>query len=243
MTGALLDALLPPTGLALLALVLLIARRWRSGALALALLVALSTDGVARLLFGGLMLTAAAPGPAPGAIVILPGDVPELLDASAAAPGLDTLKRLRVGAALGRQTALPILVTGGRVWDGHPSPAAAMAASLRDEFQAPVRWEEARSRNLWQSASYSAAMLQDAGISRVFLVAEPWEERLAAALFQRAGIEVTPAPVRHPDPLTIDATMFLSFAPAWLDSTVALRQWAGLACNAVAPCAAWMQRS
>ena len=239
------DALLPPAGLGLLALLLLLAGWRRSGATALTALVALSTPLAGRLLLSGLLLpsapAAAPPGTPPGAIVILPGDLIDLLNSSRAEPGLYTLDRLRTGAALQRLTALPILVTGGRTPDGQPPQALAMAQSLRDDFQAPVRWEETRSRGVWQSAAYSAALLREAEIGRVYLVADGWDERLATKAFERAGIEVTPAPVRRPDPLSFDPYVLLPGTPGWLDSVLALRQWAGLACGALPLCVEWAE--
>ena len=232
--------LLPPAGLALLALLLLLGRWWRLGTMTLTVLVALSMDGASRLLISGLDVPSAPPGPLPGAIVILPGEALEALNPAGTPPGIYTLARLRSGAALQRQTALPILVTGGRAPGETEAEAKGMAASLRRDFRVPVRWEETRSQNLWQSAAYSAAMLQADGVSRVYLVADAPDERLATSAFRRAGVVVTPAPVRRPDPLTLEPSIFLTFAPAWLESGLALRQWAGLACDAVPACVAWM---
>lgn len=240
MSTTLADALLPPAVLGALALVLLLAGRRRSGAAALALLVALSTPLAGRLLLGALLLPPPAPGPPAGAIVILPGDVPDLVNPSGEEPGLYTLDRLRTGAALQRRTALPILVSGGRTPDGRTPQAVGMAQSLRADFGVPVRWEETRSRGIWESAADSAAMLRKAGITRVLLVADGWDERLAATAFRRAGIEVTPAPVDRPNPLSFDGYDLLPGTPAWLDSALALRQWAGLACGAVPPCVDWV---
>jgi uncharacterized SAM-binding protein YcdF (DUF218 family) len=239
-SATLADALLPPAVCGLLALVLLLARRPRGAAAALAVLVALSTPLVGRLLLGPLLLPpAAAPGEPPGAIVILPGDALDLLNPAGTEPGLYTLDRLRTGAALQRRTALPILVSGGQAPDGRTPQASAMAESLRADFQVPVRWQETRSRSVWQSAAYSGVLLREAGIGRVYLVADGWDERLAVKAFRRAGVEVTPAPVRRPDPLSLDRYVFLPGTPGWLDSMLALRQWAGLACSALPLCAAW----
>lgn len=240
MNPAIADAL-SPAGLGLLALVLLLAGWRRSGAAALMVLIALSTALAGRLLLAGLVLPASPPGAPPGAIVILPGDLTGLLNPSEAEPGLYTLDRLRTGAALQRRTALPILVTGGRTPDDQTPQASAMAQSLRDDFQVPVRWEETRSRGVWQSAAHSAALLREAGIDRVYLVVDGWDERLAGNAFRRAGIAVTLAPVRRPDPLSLDRYVLLPGTPGWLDSALALRQWAGLACDALPLCAEWTE--
>lgn len=232
MSGSLVRALLPPAGLALLALVLLLGRRRGPVAVVLLVLVALATRGASRVLLGGLLVVSAPPGTPPGAIVVLPGDAPDMINPAGEEPGLFTLDRLRTAAALQRRTALPILVTGGA------EQAAGMAESLRDDFRVPVRWEETRARDVWQSAAYSAELLQSAGVSRVFLVTDAWDERLAAAAFHRAGIEVTPAPVHRPNPLAFDRFILFPGTPAWLDSAVAIQQWAGLTCDALPLCLA-----
>ena len=239
MSGLSAAALLPPTGLALLALILLALGRRRGGAFALLLLVALSTEGVARILIGGLLIGPSAAA-APAAIVILGGDAPDLLNPSGFEPGLNTLEHLRAGAALQRRTALPILVTGGQRPDGNTPQAAGMAASLREDFQVPVRWEEASSQNVWQAAARSAALLEAAGIGSAYLVSDAWDERLAVAAFRRAGIAITTAPVPRPDPWTLEPAVLVAVTSVWLDSALALRQWAGLACDATPPCRSWM---
>ncbi len=240
MSGLPATALLPPTGLALLAFVLLLFGFRRTGGVALLLLIALSMEGVARLLIGGLLVGAMPAGASPGAIIVLGGDAPDLLNPSGLEPGLNTLDHLRSGAALQRRTALPILVAGGQRPDARTARSAGMAASLREDFQVPVRWEEGRSQNIWQAARYGAALLRADGIVTAYLVADAWDERLAIAAFRRDGIAITPAPVRRSDPLTLEPAVLVAVTSVWLDSALSLRQWAGLACNAVPPCVEWM---
>nr|WP_231613785.1 YdcF family protein [Halomonas sp. BC04] len=43
-----------------------------------------------------------------------------------------------------RSVGLPILVSGGRVHDEHSAEASLMAAALREVFDVPVRWLEAK---------------------------------------------------------------------------------------------------
>ena len=244
MSGLPVAALAPPTGLALLAFALLLFGARRLAALTLALLIALSTEGVGRLLVGGLLVAPApADGPPPGAIIVLGGDAPDLLNPSGIEPGLNTLDHLRAGAALQRQTKLPILVAGGQKPDGEPPQAVGMAASLREDFDVPVRWQEPRSQNIWQAARNSAALLQADGISTAFLVADAWDERLAIAAFRHDGIVITSRPVQRSNPLTLEPAVLVAVTSVWVDSALALRQWAGLACNSVPPCVGWMLRA
>ena len=177
----------------------------------------------------------------PGAIVVLASGLPELLDTSRTAPSIETLRSLRTAAALSRATGTPILVSGARAATGPTPVATQMAQSLENDFQVPATWTETQSVNLWQSAVDSAALLRDAGVSRIYLVGQPWELRLSMSVFQAAGLIVTPAPIPHAASRRLDASAFVIITPAWLDSALALREWAGLACQALPYCAAWMR--
>ncbi len=242
MRGPVVDALLPPAILALLALVLLASRRRRAAIIALLALMLFGTEGVPHVLITPLLLPRAAPpARAPGAIVVLAGGLPELLDTSRTTPSLDTLKRLRTAAALSRTSGTPILVSGARAADGSVPVGTQMARSLEHDFHVPAAWTETASTNLWQSAAASAGILHQQGIEDVYLVAQPWELRLAASVFRTAGLGVTPVAVRYGEARTLDLTAFAVDAPAWLDSALALREWTGLACQAVSACAAWMR--
>ncbi len=99
-----------------------------------------------------------------------------------AAPKAQTLERLRYGAHLHRATGLPILVSG----DG---AGALMALSLERDFGVPVRFVEPSSRHTQENADLSAAILREAGISRILLVTHNWHMPRAAAAFRRRGLE------------------------------------------------------
>lgn len=238
----LLAALLPPASGPFLALCLLLGRCRRVACVVVAVLVLLSMPAVPHLLVGPLLLS---PGPVPArpprAIVVLASGMPELLDTSRTAPGIETLALLRAAAAVSRRTGTPVLVSGARSAEGTVPVAAAMARSLRADFAVRPGWVETGSTNLWQSAAASAAMLAAAGIGDIYLVAQPWELRLRSAVFRDAGLSVTPAPVPHaaPRPLGLDA--LLPLTSSWVDSAVALGEWAGLACQALPPCVTWMR--
>ena len=189
-----------------------------------------------------LLPPAAPPSQAPGVIVVLASGHPELLDTSRTTPSLETLKRLRTAAALARATRTPILVSGARPSDTPVPVATQMALSLDADFGVPATWAETASANLWQSAAATAAILRTAGITGIYLVAEPWELRLSGSVFRAVGLTVTPAPVPHAGQRALDVSSLVVLTPAWLDSMLALREWAGLACQALAPCVDWMRR-
>ena len=225
------DLLLPPASLLVVALVLLlVGRGWarRLGVAAVAVAVVLSMPTVAALLLSTLAPPAAvATGPVQ-AIVVLSADgirSPEPVDLE---PGLLTLDRLRAGAALARRTGLPLLVSGGEVSAAQTSLAAMMAASLRDDFRLPVKWEEDRSADTWQNAQFSAAILRPEGISRVYLVTHFWHMQRALVAFRRAGLEPIPVSVRPPFHGPFAWPELLPKPSAWFDSYLAIHEWIGL---------------
>ena len=104
-----------------------------------------------------------------------------------------TLERLRRAAALQRATGLPLLVTGGKFDSYATSVAAAMTDSLTSDFGVPVRWVETASRNTFENAQFSAAILHPEDIRSVYLVTHPWHMPRAREAFERTGTATTPA--------------------------------------------------
>jgi len=251
MTGPVADALLPPAILAVLVAGLLLIGHRRWAITALVALVLLSVESVPHVLISPLLqFKEVAEKAPPGAIVVLASDMPDFLDTSRTVPSMETLKSLRTAAAVHRRTGLPILVSGASapIGDapgdarGAGAPVAdGMADSLSQDFDAPVAWRETVSTNLWQSATATAGLLRGAGIDGIYLVGQPWELRLGVAVFRAAGLRVTPEAVPFRRQRTLDLTGLIAFTPAWLESAVAIRQWAGLACQAMPLCVAWMR--
>lgn len=177
------------------------------------------------------LLTALAPGPQPAAgspqaIVILSADGIRLASREIE-PGLLTLDRMRAGAALARNSGLPVLVTGGAIYAGKEALATMMARSLQEDFGSAPRWVEDRSLDTWENALFSAALLRQAGISRVYLVTHYWHMRRAMLAFRHAGLEVTPSAVRP----AVSAVRWIDLIPqaaAWEESYFALHEWVGL---------------
>jgi len=225
----------PPPNLVLVAIagLVLMWRRRRAGtivvAASLGLLLILSLPIVSQALIvsleQGLPLEPPRNDP-PQAIVILSAEMQHTLG-----PGPDvrvgplTLQRLSAGAALERRTHLPILVSGGTLEADEPPIAELMADSLRNDFGVPVQWIEDHSRNTWENASDSAAILEPLGIHSVYVVTHAWHEHRAMIAFRRTRLRATAAPVQL-DELNAGA---LPAATAWLQSYYALHEWIGLA--------------
>jgi uncharacterized SAM-binding protein YcdF (DUF218 family) len=225
------DYLLPPPSLAVLVLLLLLFGGRRARLLAVGLtgvLVLLGMPLIGRGLLNSLAPGPPPPGPPPAAIVILSADAVQRDGPNDLGPGRLTLDRMRAGAALQRRTGLPVLVSGGHVEGSQMSLAGMMARSLRDDFRIPVRWEEGRSRDTWENAACSAAILKPAGITRVYLVTNFWHMRRALVAFRAAGLDPVAAPVREPYWPAFSPTDLLDRASAWYDSYLGVHEWIGL---------------
>jgi uncharacterized SAM-binding protein YcdF (DUF218 family) len=233
----LLVLLLPPVNLvfAILAGVVLLRvfprlARWLIGVAAL-LLLALAMPAVAGTMLCALERDLPMTPPAgkpPGAIVILGADVAHTAQQGATVGPL-TLVRLRAGAALQRETRLPVLVSGGVIGDDPPSVAELMRESLTQDFQVPVRWTEDKSSDTWENAQDSAAILRAAGIDSIYLVTHSWHERRALVAFAATGITVTAAPTPLDRPAEFVSSDFEPRAEGWEASYYALHEWIGYA--------------
>lgn len=158
----------------------------------------------------------------PGAIVVLAGG----LDRHAPEYGsstvhLRTLGRVRYAARLARRTGLPVLAVGGytrRQEAGLPE-ADLMQAILEQEYGIAPVWTENTSQNTRQNAQRSAALLKARGIDTIVLVTNAAHMPRAVESFQRAGLNVIPAP-----------TLFFPTQPeghdpaSWVPSAAAMHQ-------------------
>jgi uncharacterized SAM-binding protein YcdF (DUF218 family) len=163
------------------------------------------------------------------AVVVLGGDVrSHAAEYGGDTAGSLTLERIRYAAALQRRTGLPLLVSGGPILSGGSPIAIVMRNVLIHEYGVPVRWVEAQSRDTWENAGRSAAILQGQGITRILLVTHAWHMRRALLAFAAAGLDASPAPtglVSLPeDPLVA----LLPTARAMLASAYAVHEWIGV---------------
>jgi uncharacterized SAM-binding protein YcdF (DUF218 family) len=203
------QTLLLPPGLMILLMLsgyLLAPRLPRTGKIMLitgfALLVLASLPIVAKMNLRLLEVDSALPmtelaQPSAQAIVILAGgrnpDAPEYDNVDTV--NRLTLERVRYGAWLHRHTRLPILVTGGNVFDSSRlAEAELMQQVLTEDYKIPAHWLETNSRNTWENALYTQAILKEAGITRIYLVTQAFHIPRAKMAFEAVGLEVIPAP-------------------------------------------------
>jgi uncharacterized SAM-binding protein YcdF (DUF218 family) len=235
--------LIPPTSLLILTLLglILVQRRYRRFGYAVACFGALSlfvlglsvvSDSLLVSLEQGLPLTP-PPDQPPQAIVIL-GDAAQRTNNQVMYPGARALVRERAGAALARQTGLPVLITGGKERPGETAVAELMADSLQQDFGVPARWVERVSVDTWENAHFSALILKEHGIHSIYVVTNAWHMRRALLAFADTGITVTAAPT-HFDPVSGDM-LFHFVAPdtgSWETSYLAFHEWIGCALYAL----------
>jgi uncharacterized SAM-binding protein YcdF (DUF218 family) len=230
--------LLPPIGpLLMVTCGLLILRRKRLLGLTLtwgglAVLLALSTPGVASLLLQTLRIhppvTLEAAHSAQ-AIVVLGGGIrrnAEEYDHTDVI-GSSSLMRLRYGVELQRKTKLPILISGGAPAGGS-AEAEVIAHTLRNDYGVTARWLEPASLDTHDSAIRSAALLQADGISRILLVTEDFHMRRSVLEFEAAGLKVIPAPTLIESHTDAAAISLLPGAGSMKDSAQAIKEWLGI---------------
>ncbi|NQD36625.1 YdcF family protein [Permianibacter sp. IMCC34836] len=227
-------ALLLPPGLNLLlmAVALLIGRKWRLlgvGLFGLAVLslVALSLPITAEGLMARLQPTTAQklsllpPDMQNAAIVVLGGgrrsSAPEF--DSADTVNARTLERLRYAARLQRQTHLPVLLSGGKPFGQATAEAVLMNDSFISDFRGAPNWLEADSRNTAENAEFSARILKANGINTIFLVTHAAHMPRAQHEFEQQGLKVLPAPTGFHQPGSGKTGPL-----AWLPSADALAQ-------------------
>ena len=138
-----------------------------------------------------------------------------------------TLARLRSAARLAELTGLPILVSGGRLPGAKRAEADHMADALRHDFHRPARWIESASLDTKDNARFSAPMLRAAGVHRVLLITDVSHMRRAKALFEAAGMPVTPAPTDYYANGPVTVLSFLPGGSAMRRSAWATHEWLG----------------
>lgn len=145
------------------------------------------------------------------AIVVLSGgrycNAPEYGEDS---PTGGVLERLRYGAYLHRKTHKPVFATGGKPGGGGTlAEGVVMERSLINDFQIPVLGVEAESTTTWENAFFSAPLLQEKGIQKIYLVTHAVHMPRSVEIFEKAGLQVIPAPTRFSTSCKLDVLDFL----------------------------------
>jgi len=207
MIKLLVEALLPPFNLLLLATSAALISRWRPRSGRILLIVSL--------IAGYLLTTSAITGSclrflenrvpaatlatltdlpaAPVAIVVLGSgsyfNAPEY-GADTVSP--TTLVRLRWAARLYRELQIPIFVSGGSPDGTASSEAEQMRNTLIEDFAVPVQWVETRSQDTYEAAYNTRDVLSEHG-ARIVLVTHAAHMPRARLVFRHVGFDVVPA--------------------------------------------------
>lgn len=143
-------------------------------------------------------------------------------------PTGSVLERLRYGAYLHRQTQKPVFVTGGKPGDsGTLAEGTVMERSLINDFRISVFGVEPKSTTTWENAFFSAPVLQARGIQKIYLVTHAVHMPRAVEIFEKAGLQVIPAPTGFSTSCQIDLLDFLPSVPGLGASHYALYEWVG----------------
>jgi uncharacterized SAM-binding protein YcdF (DUF218 family) len=229
---------LPPTSLVAAALAgALLALRRRVAGVAIAVssllaLLALSMPLVAHMLIRTLEpppLAASQRAGAQAIVILAGGRVRASPEWGGDTVNTPTLRRIRYGAQLARETGLPVLLAGGSP-DRAPLPEARlMQAVLEREFGIKARWVEDRSDSTAENARFTAKMLAPLGITRVLLVTDAYHMPRARRAFAVAGLDPVAAPTGYIGRSALRPQQLVPNAEALRVSNVALREWtAGL---------------
>jgi uncharacterized SAM-binding protein YcdF (DUF218 family) len=112
--------------------------------------------------------------------------------------GVGAMERLRYGVTLAKATHLPMLITGGApdaLSRNELTEADLSQKILQNEFQTQARWIENRSTTTEENAAFSAKLLKQDGVTRIYLVTHFWHMPRAKAVFEKHSLKVTVAPM------------------------------------------------
>ena len=142
-----------------------------------------------------------------------------------------TLERLRYGARLHKQTKLPIVLSGGRVFGEATPEAVLMNQVMVSDFSVTPYLLETTSHNTATNASRTSELLKSYDIDQAVLVSHGWHLARAVPIFEKAGICVIPAPIGVKRAVSEGPITLLSWLPsanALLKSRHALHEWLGV---------------
>jgi uncharacterized SAM-binding protein YcdF (DUF218 family) len=199
-------AFLVPPGIIILLLLAVAwrARRRRQNSPALALVIialliwAVSAPPVGRALMTGLERGLSIPGHPQGDVIVLLGGgthdkVPDL--SGRGTPSGNSLPRVVTAARLQKRLAIPVIISGGGVFEGRTAEAVISRRFLMDlGVPADKILLEDKSRDTIENARYTRQILEKHGFRKPLLVTSAFHMRRSVAAFRQFGIEVTPVP-------------------------------------------------
>ena len=135
--------------------------------------------------------------PAGDVIVLLGGGIAEGVPdfSGKGAPSADMLSRIVTAVRLQRQIDVPIIVSGGKVYQNISSEAGIARRILTDlgVSEKKIIVEE-NSRDTFDNARYTREICRDRGFERPIVLTSAYHLRRALYLFEKAGLTVTAFP-------------------------------------------------
>jgi uncharacterized SAM-binding protein YcdF (DUF218 family) len=163
------------------------------------------------------------------AIVVLGGGLyPRAVEYGGDTVSRRSLERVRYAAHLQKRTGKPILLTGGNPTRADSTEAEQMRNTL-SEFGIRAEWVETVSDNTLENARYTHRTLDQAGISRIYLVTHAWHMPRARLAFEQAGFQVIPAATAYVSPLEAKPSYLVPSAAALDLSAIFFREVGGMA--------------
>jgi uncharacterized SAM-binding protein YcdF (DUF218 family) len=208
-----LGSLLLPPGIFILAIgaisiTMVLRRRWILGLLNLFVgmaLWALSTAPVAHFLMRELEAGIYLPRQPTGDVIILLGGgtvdrVPDLTGMAAPSPLM--MGRLLAAVRLYQRLTVPIIVSGGRVFDDESVAEARVVKRFLVDLGVPAAAIilETRARDTSQNARLTAAICRQRGFARPILLTAAYHMKRARMAFDAAGMAVNPFPAYYLGP-------------------------------------------
>lgn len=167
------------------------------------------------------------------AIVVLGGGVhPVAPEYGEAQSSPTAAMRLRYGAWLARQTGLPVAFAGGLGWGAADTQTLSEGEVARrmaqQDYGLRLRWIDDRSRDTAENASLLRPLLQKDGIQRIALVTHASHMPRSMLAFERAGFQVTAAPMSFTLPNRNGLLEWLPSSDGLDASRVVLKEWLAL---------------
>ena len=107
----------------------------------------------------------------------------------------ETLQRIRYAGWLQKRVDLPVLLSGGSVFNEATSEAVLMNQVMVSSFNIAPKWIESQSKNTSENAIYSSQVLKQNGINEILLITHAWHMPRAKKEFEKQDITVIPAPI------------------------------------------------
>ena len=144
------------------------------------------------------------------------------------------LDRLRFGVWLSKETALPLVYSGGIGHGEDPGPTEAEVATriAEREFGRPLRWTEGASRDTRENALRTVDLLQAQGIEQIVVVTHQFHMTRALHNFERAAagkkIRIVAAPMDLPPPGRWRASNWMPSSDGFSCTRWVMHEWIGL---------------